>query len=92
VSILSPEQVKGSRHLFGQAGVEVRPVDAWPGAEPVRALAESGEPVAVVPAARPAYDDRDARPAYGGRNARPSADGNGPHRHRRARRPRGRAA
>jgi superfamily II DNA/RNA helicase len=70
VSVLSPEQVKGSRHLFGRAGVEVSPVDAWPGAEPVRALAESGEPVEVVPApARSSYEGPAGRPA-GGRVSR----------------------
>jgi superfamily II DNA/RNA helicase len=84
VSVLSPEQVKSSRHLFGRAGVEVDPVQAWPGADPVRALAESGEPVAVVPAARPTYGGKPGRPARAGEN--------GPHRHRRSRRPRARRA
>jgi superfamily II DNA/RNA helicase len=85
VSVLSPEQVKGSRQLFERAGVDVRPVQAWPGAEPVRALAESGEPVVVVPAARPAtYDEKGPRRATGA-----------PRRHRRSRHQRrqgGRAA
>jgi superfamily II DNA/RNA helicase len=80
VSVLSPEQVKGSRHLFGRAGVEVSPVDAWPGAEPVRELAESGEPVVVVAARSTSYDGAGDRPASG--------RGAGPHRHRRSRRPR----
>jgi superfamily II DNA/RNA helicase len=84
VSVLSPEQVKSSRHLVGRAGVEVDPVQAWPGADPVRALAESGEPVAVVPAARPTYGGKPGRPARAGEN--------GPHRHRRSRRPRARRA
>jgi superfamily II DNA/RNA helicase len=85
VSVLSPEQVKASRHLFGQAGVEVSPVEAWPGADPVRALAESGDPVVVAPAA--------ARPTYGGKADRSATAGaSGPHRHRRSRRPRGRRA
>ena len=29
VLVLSPEQAKGLRHLFGRAGVEVSPVEAW---------------------------------------------------------------
>ena len=86
VSLLSPEQVKGSRHLFGRAGVEVSPVEAGPGSAPVRELAESGEPVVVMRAPTRASD---AGPARGAKTSRPSgpggATGDGPHRHRRSR-------
>ncbi|HEU4911749.1 MAG TPA: DEAD/DEAH box helicase [Actinomycetes bacterium] len=80
VSLLAPEQVKGSRHLFQRAGVEVAHVEASPGAAPVRELAESGEPVVVAPAP--------SRPAYEAPSRRPRPGGDAPHRHRRNRRPR----
>jgi superfamily II DNA/RNA helicase len=91
VSLLSPEQLKGSRHLFDRAGVDVRPVDAGPGAEAVRKLAESGEPIVVTaaPPARTAYEGKGK--SRGPRPARPSGTG-GPHRHRRGGRPQGRSA
>ncbi len=76
LSMLAPEQVKTSRQLFSRAGVEVDMVSASPGDEPVRALAESGEPVVVVPepaGSRPSFD----RP-------RRSSGGGAPHRSRRA--------
>ena len=80
VSLLAPEQVKGSRHLFQRAGVEVAPVEASPGAAPVRELAESGEPVVVAPTS--------SRPAYEAPSRRPRPGGDAPHRQRRNRRPR----
>jgi superfamily II DNA/RNA helicase len=85
VSVLSPDQVKGSRHMFSRAGVEVEPVHAGPGAQPVRELAESGEPI-VVTAAPARSSSYGGRPA-GGENR--SRTGSGPHAHRRGgRRPR----
>jgi superfamily II DNA/RNA helicase len=87
VSVLSPEQVKGSRHLFDRAGVDVRHVDAGPGAGPVRELAESGDPVVVAPApaGRAPYDGPGTRP---GRPSRRGGAPSGPHRHQRGGRPR----
>ena len=85
LSVLSPDQVKGSRHMFTRAGVVVDPVHAGPGAQPVRELAESGEPVVVstAPPRSSSYDGNRRRAAD-----RSSRTGNGPHQHRRSRRPR----
>ena len=74
VSVLSPEQVSPSRTLFGRAGVRVTPVEAAPGSEAVRELAESGEPVVVAPAPRREAEarrfERPERPGWSGRTAR----------------------
>ena len=85
LSVLAPDQVKGSRHMFSRAGVVVDPVQAGPGTAPVRELAESGEPVVVstAPPRRSTYDGN--RPPAADRSNR---GGNGPHQHRRSRRPR----
>lgn len=84
VSVLSPDQVKGSRHMFSRAGVVVDPVHAGPGAQPVRDLAESGQPVVVSTAPARTYEGT-SRPGRDGGGR--SADGN--HQHRRGgRRPR----
>ena len=94
VSVLSPEQVKVSRNLFDRAGVDVRHVDAGPGAVPVRELAESGEPV-VVTAAPPGRAPYDGPGTRSGRSPRRGGapSGPGPHRQRRGRpRPQGRGA
>ena len=91
LSLLAPEQVRASSQLFSRAGVEVDPVTAGPGAPEVRALAESGEPVVVVPAPRkPAYAGRSSSGSTtgAGRDGRPRT-GDAPHRHRRSRRPGG---
>jgi len=83
LSVLSPDQVKGSRHMFSRAGVEVDPVHAGPGAQPVRDLAESGEPVVVAAApARSSSYEGSRRPA-GGNGSRTGSE-----QHRRGRRPR----
>jgi superfamily II DNA/RNA helicase len=49
VSLLAPDQVKGSRQLFTRAGLDVTPVPAGRGSEPVRRLAQSGDPVRLLP-------------------------------------------
>ena len=83
VSVLAHDQLRAAKHLFGRAGVDVTPVDATPGSEPVRELAESGEPVVVTAPARPARSPQSPRDggsrdgSYGGRGS------DGPHRHRR---------
>ena len=65
------------------AGVDVTPVDATPGSEPVRELAESGEPVVVTAPTRAARSPQSPRDnssrdgSYGARGA------DSPHRHRR---------
>ena len=102
VSVLAHDQLRAAKHLFGRAGVDVTPVDASPGSESVRELAESGEPVIVATPTRsprsPGYgSDRPARPYGAGRDGnREGSGGDGsdsPHRHRRnGRRPAGRRA
>jgi len=85
VSVLAPDQVRDSRHLFSRAGVDVSPVDGGPGTGPVRELAESGEPIAVV-----AAPSRPSQP--GSSRSGPGSHAGGGHRHRRTRRPQGRRA
>ena len=79
VSVLGHDQLRAAKHLFGRAGVDVTPVDATPGSEPVRELAESGEAVVVTAPARPARSPQSPRDnsSYGARGS------DGPHRHRR---------
>jgi superfamily II DNA/RNA helicase len=77
VSLLAPDQVRASTALFGKAGVHVTTVNALPGSPAVRELAESGEPVDVLP--RPRVQPA-SRPDGG-----PQRDGRPP----RSRRPRG---
>ena len=83
VSVLAHDQLRAAKHLFGRAGVDVTPVDATPGSEPVRELAESGEPVVVTAPTRAARSPQSPRDnssrdgSYGARGA------DGPHRHRR---------
>ena len=83
VSVLGHDQLRAAKHLFGRAGVDVTPVDATPGSEPVRELAESGEPVVVTAPTRAARSPQSPRDnssrdgSYGARGA------DGPHRHRR---------
>ena len=62
VSVLAPEQVRPAQKLFDRAGVQVAPVQARPGSEPVRHLAESGEPISL-PLAPPAGPARTTRPS-----------------------------
>ena len=106
VSMLAHDQLRAARHLFGRAGVEVTPVDAGPGSEAVRELAESGEPIVVTAAPRaerPARGPRSGGPSSyrgssngGSPNGGSSSGGerpgsDGAHRHRRnGRRPQGR--
>jgi superfamily II DNA/RNA helicase len=77
VSVLAPEQVRPAQRLFDRAGVQVAPVPAGPGSEPVRDLAESGAPVSPPPAPS-------AGPA---RTTRPSPHPAGRSPRRRSRRP-----
>jgi hypothetical protein len=91
VSLLHPEQVRPAGHLFGRAGVDITPVHAAPGSDPVRELAESGEPVTVV-AAAPVRSEPGLGRGNRPRPTRADAVANGPHRHRRTRRPKRRPA
>ena len=76
VSVLAPDQVRPAQRLFDRAGVQVAPVPAGPGSEPVRDLADSGEPISLPPAS--------AAPA---RTTRPSPRPAGRSPRRRSRRP-----
>ena len=79
---------RAARHLFGRAGVDVTPVDAAPGSEPVRELAESGEPIVVTAAPKASRSPGASRPSTYDDNR-----SSGQHRHRRnGRRPSGRRA
>jgi len=83
VSLLAPDQLRASTALFGRAGVDVTPVNAFPGSAPVRELAESGEPVTVVaqprvqastrPDGAPSRDRRPPRSYRQNRSRRPAA-------------------
>jgi superfamily II DNA/RNA helicase len=87
VSVLGHDQLRAARHLFGRAGVDVTPVDASPGSEPVRELAESGDPVVVTAAPRASRSPNASRSTYDDNRS------SGQHRHRRnGRRPSGRRA
>jgi superfamily II DNA/RNA helicase len=87
VSVLAHDQLRAAKHLFGRAGVDVTPVDAAPGSDAVRALAESGEPI-VVTAAPPQRSPRS--PGSGSSSYAGGRGSDGPHRHRRnGRRPAG---
>ncbi|HEX6755872.1 MAG TPA: DEAD/DEAH box helicase [Mycobacteriales bacterium] len=71
LSLLLPDQLRDAGRLHAAAGVQVAPVAVRPGAEPVAALAASGEPVVVHapepsasaprPGSRPGRQRRGAR-------------------------------
>ncbi|HET9946373.1 MAG TPA: DEAD/DEAH box helicase [Actinomycetes bacterium] len=84
VSVLGPDQVRPARRLFDKAGVTVDPVSAHPGSQPVRELAESGEPVVVTAAPVSQRPEGSARPA---RTRRPSRHRGAPSPSGRSRRP-----
>ena len=85
VSVLAHDQLRAAKHLFGRAGVDVTPVDATPGSDPVRELAESGEPVIATAAPRASRSPDASRSTYDDNRS------SGQHRHRRnGRRPTGR--
>ena len=50
VSMLTRDQVREARNMFGRAGVDIETVEAATGSEVVRGLAESGEAIVVAPA------------------------------------------
>ena len=50
VSMLTRDQVREARNMFGRAGVNIETVDASTGSAVVRGLAESGEVIVVAPA------------------------------------------
>ena len=77
VSVLAPDQVRPAQRLFDRAGVRVSPVQAGPGSEPVRDLADSGDPISLPP----------APPAGPARTTRPSLHPAGRSPRRRSRRP-----
>jgi superfamily II DNA/RNA helicase len=50
VSMLTRDQVREARNMFGRAGVDIQTVEASTGSTVVRGLAESGEAIDVAPA------------------------------------------
>jgi superfamily II DNA/RNA helicase len=62
VSLLTRDQVRTATRLFDRAGVRAPQAPAARGSAEVRELAESGEPVVVVPRPQPASQDG-SRPA-----------------------------
>ena len=48
--MLTRDQVREARTMFGRAGVDIETVEASTGSEVVRGLAESGETIVVGPA------------------------------------------
>ena len=50
VSMLTRDQVREARNMFGRAGVNIETVDASTGSAVVRGLAESGEAIVIAPA------------------------------------------
>ena len=50
VSMLTRDQVREARTMFGRAGVDIETVEAATGSDVVRVLAESGEAIVIAPA------------------------------------------
>jgi superfamily II DNA/RNA helicase len=85
VSMLTRDQVREARNMFGRAGVDIQTVEAATGSEVVRLLAESGEAIVIAPApagrstsSSDRYDgDRGARRGSAPRRGGPNRNGNG---------------
>jgi hypothetical protein len=85
--MLTRDQLREARTMFGRAGVDIETVEASTGSEAVRGLAESGETIVVgpAPAGRSTSSDADKYDRTGG-SRRP------PRRGRTSSRPYGRRA
>jgi superfamily II DNA/RNA helicase len=70
VSFIEPAQSRDMARMLATAQVEATTVAVTPGAPEVRALAESGEPVVVVPMPQRSNTSRPGRPAPSGRSPR----------------------
>jgi superfamily II DNA/RNA helicase len=82
VSMLTRDQVREARTMFGRAGVDIQTIEAATGSEVVRVLAESGEEIVIAPApagrstsSSEARYDGNRGPRRGGPR-RPSGSGN----------------